>query len=356
MSVRARLGVLVRCFPKLSETFILEEILGLERRVRADDLLTLRPPSDVLVQPAVAQVRAPIVPLYDAMPASAPGGEARRESAGEYAGVEAEVPRPDARPSDAQLAQLLSARLRDAGIAHLHAHFIDGPAAIAARAAQLAGIGFSISAHARDIYLGDPEAIRQRLGEACFTVTCTTYNHAVLERLAPPGAAVHCVYHGIDTGRFAPRPRARAAGAPPTILAVGRLRAKKGFATLVRACGLLRAQGVAFACEIVGYGEEQAALEALVEAEGLQGVVRLRGKMNHSGILGLYREATVFAAPSEVAADGDRDGIPNVLLEAMACALPVISTPSPASRGVFATTTTAGWCRPPDARWCWRPR
>lgn len=301
MSARGRLALLVRSFPKLSETFILEEVLGLERAGFELTIFTLRAPSDALVQPAVSRVRAEVVAL-----------------AGE--GVA-----PD---DDESLARALAAQLARRGLAHLHAHFIDRPAAIAARAARLAGATFSISAHAKDIYLGDPAEIRRRLGEARFTVTCTAYNRDVLQRLAPPGAAVHLAYHGIDVARFAP-PAAplAAAAAPPRILAVGRLREKKGFATLVAACALLRDRGIACECDIVGYGEQRAALEAAIDAAGLGSRVRLRGTMNHAQIIELYRTATVFAAPSEIAADGDRDGIPNVLLEAMACGLPVVSTP-----------------------------
>jgi glycosyltransferase involved in cell wall biosynthesis len=320
LSARGRLGVLVRSFPKLSETFILGEILGLERAGFQVTVFTLRPPTDAIAQPLVAQVRAPIVLVAPPAPCGESAGMAGTTGA-------------DADPDD-ELARLLAAQLRRRGIGHLHGHFIDRPGAIAAHAAELAGITFSLSAHAKDIYLGDPRQIRGLLGAACFTVTCTGYNHEVLEGLAPPGASVHRVYHGIDTGRFAPArapgPRpvaAQGAPAPTRILAVGRLREKKGFATLVRAVAALREQGVDAVCDIVGYGEQQPVLEAQIASLRLEGHVRLGGKMSHARIRDLYREADVFVAPSEIAADGDRDGIPNVLLEAMATALPVVTTP-----------------------------
>ncbi len=331
MRARGRLGVLVRSFPKLSETFILGEILGLERAGFDVTVFTLQPPTDAIAQPLVAQVRASIVPI--APPAAGSGAAA---------------PAVGAVDSDDELARLLAAQLRQRGIGHLHGHFVDRPGAIAARAADLAGISFSLSAHAKDIYLGDPLQIRRLLGAARFTVTCTGYNHEVLLGLAPPGAEVHRVYHGVDTTRFAPArspgprpvvaattafagtPTPQRAGGEPRpmrLLAVGRLRAKKGFATLVQAVAALRAGGVDAVCDIVGYGEEQAALATQVAALQLDGRVRLRGKLSHATILGYYRDADVFVAPSEIAADGDRDGIPNVLLEAMATALPVVTTP-----------------------------
>ncbi len=326
MSSRGRLGVLVRRFPKLSETFILGEILGLERAGFEVTVFTLRSPTDAIVQPRAAEVRAPIVSLD---PPDAAAGAATQGD-------------------DEALAQELAAQLGRRAIGHLHGHFIDRPGAIAARAAELAGITFSLSAHAKDIYLGDPQQIRRLLGAARFTVTCTGYNLEVLRQLAPPQATVHRVYHGIDTARFAPArspgprvvkadssaPAASMAGGagavapgPTRILAVGRLREKKGFATLVRAVSALRERGRDVTCDIVGYGEQQASLEAQVSALRLEGRVRLCGKMSHARIRDLYREADLFVAPSEIAADGDRDGIPNVLLEAMATALPVVTTP-----------------------------
>lgn len=305
---RGRLGVLVRSFPKLSETFILSEVLGLERAGFDVTVFALRPVAEALVQPVAAQVRARVIPLSSALPGAL---------------------------GDLERALALAGHLRTLGIGHLHAHFVDGTADVAARAARIAGATLSHSAHAKDIYLSAPAALRRRLRRAAFTVTCTGYNRDVLARLAPDPARVHLVHHGIDALRFAPAEAQRdsAAGVlgTPTraarVLAVGRLRPKKGFSTLVRACALLHERGVNVECDVVGYGDEQAALEAAIAHFGLSDRVRLLGRLNHERIVELYRAADVFAAPCEVAADGDRDGIPNVLLEAMAMALPVVTTP-----------------------------
>lgn len=296
----ARLGVLVKTFPKISETFVLSEILGLERAGLPLTIFSLQRPTDHIAQPAAALLRAAVVYLE-------PG-------------------------SDDDCTRMLAKHLCTRGVRHLHAHFVDRPGAIAARAARLAGISFSLSAHARDIYLSEPRALAQRLSQAAFTVTCTDYNRVALQRIALPEAALHCVYHGIDARRFTPAPpsaavRAGHGDARPLILAIGRLRPKKGFATLIRACALLRDRGLRAHCEIVGYGEESIHLHELVEQLDLGGRVAFAGKMSHADLIERYRAATVFAAPCEVAADGDRDGIPNVLLEAMAVQLPVVTTP-----------------------------
>ncbi len=302
---RGKLGVLVRTFPKISETFILAEVLGLERAGFEVTVFTLAPQPDCIVQPNAAHVRAEIVCLQRV---------------------------PGEACTDAEYVQALARELKRRQIHHLHAHFIDRVASIGLNAAAAADATCSLEAHAKDIYLSDPTEITERLGRARFTVTCTAYNRAELLALAPEDASVHLVYHGIDSRSFAPvgaswKPPVAGAANAGHILAVGRLREKKGFATLLRACALLRDQGLDVNCDIIGYGEQQAELETLAHELGIRDRLRLHGKMNHTQVKRFLQSADVFAAPSEIAADGDRDGIPNVLLEAMASALPVVTTP-----------------------------
>ncbi|WP_460890901.1 glycosyltransferase family 4 protein, partial [Ramlibacter alkalitolerans] len=220
----------------------------------------------------------------------------------------------------------LAAQLRDDGVRHLHVHFISAPADIAQLAAHIAGIPFSISAHAKDIYLSRPLDLRRKLQAARFTVTCTEANRATLAAIAPQ-APVRLMYHGIDREVFHP---SRRTGAPaqeaPLIVAVGRLRAKKGLDTLIDACRLLHERGERVRCEIVGYGEEHDALARHIASAGLADHVRLAGKLPRDQVLECYARAAVFVQPSRIAADGDRDGIPNVLLEAMAMGLPVVAS------------------------------
>jgi glycosyltransferase involved in cell wall biosynthesis len=339
------LGLLVKVWPKLSETFILEEVLGLERRGVPLRLYALAPPSDEIQHQAVRRVRAPLAcvpPL-----AWHRAGALLRAHASQclaaprawFAGLRAALGRPRGL-ADFARAGWLAAQMRRDGVAHLHAHFISEPADIAQLAATAAARPFSISAHAKDIYTSRPADLRRRLQAARFTVTCTEHNRRALAAVAPE-APLHRMYHGIDHGLFHPALR-RAAGAPaalvtagepgtgerarPLLLAVGRLRAKKGLDTLVDACALLHRRGREFRCEIVGYGEQGPALGERIAAAGLAAHVTLPGKLAREDVIARYAEAVAFVQPSRITADGDRDGIPNVLLEAMAMALPVVAS------------------------------
>ena len=324
------LGVLVKIYPKLSETFILEEILGLERLGLALRLYSLAPATDAITHPAVARVRAPLVTVPETALGQTRTFAARHARLFGAAplsylrALAAAVRRGRPGLHDFMRAGWLAAQLRDDGVEHLHTHFISTPADVAELVARLAGLPFSISAHAKDIYLSNPADLRRKLQAARFTVTCTDFNRQTLAAIAPQ-APVHRMYHGVDHTLFHPRLRTHAQ-ALPLILSVGRLREKKGLDTLIDACGMLRERGHAFACEIVGYGEERARLQAHIERRGLADCVHLAGKLPREQVIARYARAAVYVQPSRIAADGDRDGIPNVLLEAMAMRLPVVAS------------------------------
>ena len=330
---RRPLGVLVKIYPKLSETFILEELLGLERLGFALRLYSLAPATDALTHPAVARVRAPLVTVPESLRGQL------REFGLRHARLLGSAPLRYLRTLVAALrrgrrgrrglhdfarAGWLAGQLRADGVDHLHTHFISTPADVAELVAGLAGLPFSISAHAKDIYRSDPADLRRKLQAAQFTVTCTEFNRQTLAEIAPQ-ASVQRMYHGVDHGLFHPTQR-KPDRAVPLILSVGRLREKKGLDSLIDACAVLRERGRAFACEIVGYGEEQARLQAHIERLGLSDHVHLVGKLAREQVIARYARAAVYVQPSRIAADGDRDGIPNVLLEAMAIGLPVVAS------------------------------
>lgn len=328
----ARVAFLVKTYPKLSETFILGEILGLESRGVPLFIYALQRPTDAIRQDATGRVKAPVTYLTDGLDA---GYGVLREHLSQMAAhpvryIGAMLSQWRTRESgwlrNLAVAGRLARGMRKEGATHVHAHFASHPTTIAAMAARLAGGTYSISAHAKDIYVGNPDLLSNKMQGAAFTVTCTGHNHRHLESLARPGTRVHLMYHGIDFRSFAPMPRP-AEPDTPVILAVGRLRDKKGFATLVAACAVLRDRGLRFRCEIVGYGEEHARLDNMIRAAGIADRVVLAGSMNHAALIERYQAATLFAAPCRVSDDGDRDGIPNVLLEAMAMELAVVSTP-----------------------------
>ena len=324
------LGLLVRIWPKLSETFILEEVLALERLGVALRLYALAAPTDALTHPAVASVRAPLTcvpPTLRRHWGEFVARHLRVAAAAPLAYLRAlivAVRRGRRALHDFVLAGWLAAQLRDDGIGHLHTHFISTPADVADLVSRLTMLPFSISAHAKDIYLSDPSDLRRKLEAARFTVTCTEFNRRTLASIAPR-ARVHRMYHGVDQAQFHPRPRP-GVDAPPLILSVGRLREKKGLDTLIDACRVLRDRGQAFRCEIVGYGEEHDRLRARIARQGLTGAVCLVGKLPREQVIESYARAAVYVQPSRIAADGDRDGIPNVLLEAMAMGLPVVAS------------------------------
>jgi glycosyltransferase involved in cell wall biosynthesis len=216
--------------------------------------------------------------------------------------------------------------LRKRSFDQLHAHFADRAATVALVASRLLGIPYSLTAHANDIYV-KPVLLCEKMSEARFVTTCTRYNYTHLLRLMGEGFGnkLHLVYHGLDLTRyrlvssFSTRDR-------PLLLSVGRLTEKKGFAYLIDACGHLKNQGYDFECHIIGEGPLRPELEQQIDRLRLQDRVTLCGALAHEAVVDKYREATLFVLPCIVAEDGDRDGIPNVLIEAMAMQLPVVST------------------------------
>jgi glycosyltransferase involved in cell wall biosynthesis len=208
---------------------------------------------------------------------------------------------------------------------HIHAHFMDRAALVAVIAGRLLGKPFSVTAHASDIYL-DPVLLPEKMAEAKFIATCTRYNESHLRSLCKDAsrADVRCIYHGLDIRTYIPNERAPRHR--PLLLSVGQLKDRKGMHHLVEACGHLRDWGVEFDCEIIGDGDRRDRLNEMIERHGLGGHVSLLGAMPHEVVLEKYRVATVFVLPCVTSVDGDRDGIPNVILEAMAMELPVVST------------------------------
>lgn len=328
---------LIKTFPKISETFVLQEILGLEKAGYQLHILSLQAPSDRQSHDEVSQVQAR-VDYLDRSRLSGWRGWMRSlvqclknpaKTAKALALLSRQEPAVNGRLHRLKQAIAVSRLAESENFGHLHAHFASEPAAVAELVRTLTGLGFSISAHAKDIYLSPATALRRKMAAASFVVTCTEYNQRYLQRLNTAPTPVIRVYHGFDIDRFASLTNESAPppATEPLILAVGRLRPKKGFDTLIASCAHLNQLGIGFHCEIVGYGPERETLQRQIDLAGLSDRVRLRGQLVHRQLIRLYQQASLFVLPCRIDEDGDRDGIPNVLMEAMAMGIAVVSTP-----------------------------
>ncbi|HEX4885303.1 MAG TPA: glycosyltransferase family 4 protein, partial [Casimicrobiaceae bacterium] len=221
-------------------------------------------------------------------------------------------------------ALVLAAELpEDVGL--LYAHFLHTPASVARYAATMRGLPWSVSAHAKDIWTTPAWEVTEKLASCAWAVTCTRANAEHLRALAPDPARVDLVYHGLDPRRFPPPAAEAPASAEVVVVAVGRAVEKKGFDDLLAALARLP-PSMRWRLEHAGGGPLLPALRAQAEAAGIAQRIAWHGPLAQPDVLALYRRAHVFALPSRIAADGDRDGLPNVLMEAQSQRLPCIAT------------------------------
>ncbi|MHB8460383.1 MAG: glycosyltransferase [Candidatus Limnocylindrales bacterium] len=340
-------GYLTKRFPRLSETFILDEILGLEACGIRLQLYALAHPGEAIVQPDARRVRSEVVYLHGTGGWGSAWASARSTAAaqvrslsrapGRYVQVLFGALRD--RPGVATVKHFLEAvylaeLMERDDVRHIHAAFAHSPASVARLVHLLNGLPYSFSAHAKDLYLSEPAALARRVAGAEFVLVCSAAAAADLARIAGPHAAkIRLAPHGVDTARF--RPPAGGWGtavlsdrgaSPLRLLAVGRLVEKKGYPILLEALAQARAAGQRVELDVIGGGPQLRALEASATALGLSGCVRFLGARTHQEVAAAYLRADAFVQASVVLADGDRDGIPNSLLEAMATGLPVVAT------------------------------
>ncbi len=331
-------AVLVKGWPRLSETFIARELVALEARGLTLLLVSLRHPTDRERHPDHDRLRARVLYLPEYLyqePLRVLRGLARAARLPGFARALATWARDllrDPTPNRGRRlgqALVLAAEL-PAGIGHLHAHFLHTPASVARYAALLRGLPFSISAHAKDIWTTPAWEKREKLEAAAFTVTCTRSNLVHLQGLAPR-ADTSLLYHGVDTELFRPPPpRPPRDGSDPAdpvrILAIARAMPKKGLDTLIEALALLPRE-LAWRLDQVGGGPLLPELRRAAARLGLVDRITWHGGQPQGRVVALLHQADMLALPARIAPDGDRDGLPNVLLEAMATALPVVATP-----------------------------
>ncbi|NUQ64862.1 MAG: glycosyltransferase family 4 protein [Pirellulales bacterium] len=322
-----RVGYVLKRYPRYSETFIVNEILAHEAAGLELDIFSLRPPSDSHFQDRLAKVRAPVRYLTIDGAKAAAFWSAVDAAADVLPGFWTALKKAQKCPaSEVHQAIVLARLVRTGGITHLHAHFATEATGVARLAAAFAGVPYTFTAHAKDIFHESADAAdrRQKLADAAAVVTVSDYNCRYLQDTFGEAAAhVRRIYNGLELADFPYRsPREREA----TVVAVGRLVEKKGFADLVDSCAVLARRGRRLRCRIIGEGELQEDLRRRISAAGVEGLVELLGPRPQSEVIGIVQEAAVFAAPCVVGSDGNRDGLPTVLLEAMALGTPCIST------------------------------
>lgn len=340
---QVRIGYVLKRFPRFSETFILNELLALEALGIECHVFSLLTPPDEPRHARLADLHAPVTYLSKAAGVSL---VADPEDAVLFAGND-ERSVASLRAKAAEVARLA----RQVGITHLHAHFGSDPTTVALLAARDLGGTFSYTAHARDIYHTyvspevDAAKRRAKLSEAALTVTVSDFNADQLSALCPEAAdRIHRLYNGIDLSLFSPTERV----VPGRILAVGRLVEKKGFAVLIDACAHLRDRGLAFDCRIIGDGPLQAALQAQITQLDLAGQVALAGPMPQERLADELGTAAIATLPCVITPDGDRDGLPTVLLEAMGKGVPVVTTTVTGGPEIVSAGETGLLCPPGD--------
>ena len=340
-------GYIVRSYPRLSQTFILDEIRALERRGVPIHIFAMTDPREEVTQAEVAEVRAPVQYLdrLGCTWASAISTHLRAaiRSPRRYAAAlrhtiasgESDAGyRVASRYTCFHHAVCLTMRLHQlessggGPIRHLHAHFAHDPTLVALLTHLLTGLPYSFTAHARDLYQVPESMLRARAAHAETIVTCCLPNVEYLRNVLSPRLhdKVKLLHHGVDLHAFQPRAHHERASGPPLLMSVGRLVEKKGFADLLAACGRLKDAGGRFRCRIYGEGPERSKLKGIVQDLDLGDRITLAGALSRRELMRAYRQADVFVLTPLVTEDGDRDGIPNVLVEALASGLPVVTT------------------------------
>ncbi len=358
--VPKRLVVVVKGYPRLSETFIAQELRGLELAGFDLVIVSLRHPTDTKRHAVHDEMQAPVMYLPEYLYReplrvlrgllAASRHPAFRATFRSFMGDLRRDVTPNRIRRFGQAAVLVAEW--PAGGAWLHAHFIHTPASVADYAARIMGRGWTVSAHAKDIWTSPDWELSGKLARARWAVTCTATGHAHLQSLASDPARVHLSYHGLNLDRFPPFTATRPPrdgsdpSAPVQIISVGRAVPKKGYDTLLHAlAGLPRDLHWHFTH--MGGGPDRRALQTLAAALGIAGRITWRGAVAQDDVLAAYRAADLFALACRITPDGDRDGLPNVLVEAASQALACVTTNISGIPELF-TDGDNGWLVPPD--------
>jgi glycosyltransferase involved in cell wall biosynthesis len=355
-----RVAIVLKGYPRLSEAFIAQEIAALERRGLDCILVSLRHPTDRRRHPVHAEIRAPLLYLPEYLyqePLRLLRAWRRVRHWPSYRAACAlwlRDLRRDPTPNRVRRfgqALVLAAELPPE-VARLHVHFLHTPASVTRYCALLRALPWSGSAHAKDIWTTPEWEKREKLAACAWLVTCTAANRDHLAALAPPGR-VELVYHGIDLARFPAPAAGRPArdGSDPAdpviVLSVGRLVEKKGTDVLLEALARLP-RALHWRLVHAGGGPLRTLLERRARQLGIVERIVWRGALAQDALLAEYRAADLFALASRIARDGDRDGLPNVLVEAQSQGLACVSTAVSAIPELI-EHERSGWLVPPES-------
>ena len=334
-----KIALLLKGYPRLSETFIAQEILALERHGFDVQIVSLRQPYDPDVHPIHREIAAPVAYLPEYL-----YQEPLRVLRGLLHGIGLpgfpkaiqaflkDLARDFTANRGRRFGQaLVLARELPADRELLYVHFLHTPASVARYTALLRGLPWATSAHARDIWTTPEWEKREKLAEMDWLVTCTRYGAEHLKSLTRDAHKVELVYHGLDFSRLPPAPQRRQArdGSDPSdpvrLVSVGRAVEKKGYDDLLHALAALPAE-LHWRLTHIGGGERARQLKTLAEELGLAERIDWLGARSQEEVFRRYGEADLFVLASKIAGDGDRDGLPNVLMEAQSQGLPCLAT------------------------------
>ncbi len=355
-------AIVLKGYPRLSETFIANEIRGLERRGLDVRIVSLRRPTDRDTHPVHGEIEAPVAYLPEYL---------RQEPLRVWRGWRQARRRPGYRDALRRFlrdlrrdrtpnrlrrfgqALVLAAELPD-DVGALHAHFLHTPSSVARYAATIRGLPWSASAHAKDIWTTPGWELAEKIRDSEWVTTCSAVARDWLRDVAAADDKISLTYHGLDQARFPPRTGIRPGrdgGSPDDpirFLAVGRAVEKKGLDVLIEALGRLPAT-LHWRLTHIGGGHLAGTLRRQAETRGLSGRIDWRGALPQGRVLDELRDADLFVLPSRIARDGDRDGLPNVLLEAQSQALACVASDVSAVSELIVDGATGVLVTPDDA-------
>lgn len=341
------LGMILKGYPRISETFISNEILLLERLGFKIHIFSMRQPRENFSHDSIKKISASVDYLPETLLKPLPhflyhnillGAKKPHLYARAFGIASSRYGRTRKSATLKHLFQagyLVHKLLPESGLGHFHAHFAHSPTSVAMFASLLSGLPFSFTAHAKDIYTSDPRQLREKISLAKFVVTCTQYNRKFLKKTVQNGPGtistpIHCIYHGIDMAFFSgeadKKTKIQKPLSPYKIMTVARLTKKKGLSTVYHALKILKDRGVPFLHTLIGDGDDRREILHLIKNLGLEKDSKWLGTQPHQVVLEHYRNSDLFVLGCEVAENGDRDGIPNVFIESMAMGIPVVGT------------------------------